>query len=95
MVLIIQIQQEELYVGFNWYHDVQVILRNRKLLPRGIYVNEDLPEDWVDRCRVLKPIFNAAKKKDSLKYGTFFEGQVDHQWSNYQCRPKVKCHGSR
>ena len=33
---------------FNWHVDVQFILRNRRRLPKGIYVNEDLPEEWVD-----------------------------------------------
>ena len=28
---------------FNWYIDVQFILRNRKHLPQGIFVNEDFP----------------------------------------------------
>ena len=34
---------------FNWYYDVQCILRNRKQLPPGVYVSEDLPEEWIDR----------------------------------------------
>ena len=57
---------------FNWYSDIQQILRNRKCLPKGVYVNEDLPEEWSDRCRILKPIFNAAKKTEKLKSKTFF-----------------------
>ena len=47
--------------AFNWYVDVQVILKNRKILPNGIFVNEDLPEEWVDRRKVLHPIYNSAK----------------------------------
>ena len=54
----------------NWYVDVQLILRNRKHLPRGIYVSEDFPEEWVDRRKVLKPIYNAAKRNENLKHKT-------------------------
>ena len=56
--------------AFNWYYDVQCVLRSRKSLPRGVYVSEDLPEEWVDRRRILKPVFNAAKRKDDLKDDT-------------------------
>ena len=56
--------------AFNWYYDVQCILRNRKQLPRGIYVSEDLPEEWIDRRKILKPLYNAAKKTDALKART-------------------------
>ena len=55
---------------FNWYYDVQCILKHRKLLPKGVFVAEDLPEEWMDRRKVLKPIFNAAKRMESLKKKT-------------------------
>ena len=57
---------------FNWYRDAQTILRNRKSLPKGVYVQEDLPEPWSDRRKVLKPIFNAAKRVEKLKKSTYF-----------------------
>ena len=56
--------------AFNWYVDVSFILKNQKHLPKGIYVSEDYPEEWVDRRKVLKPLFNAAKRRDNLKYKT-------------------------
>ena len=56
---------------FNWYLDVQLIIRNKKNLPRSIYVSEDLPEEWIDCHKILKPIFNAAKRKEDLKNRTF------------------------
>ena len=55
---------------FNWHCNIQCILRNRKLLPRGVFVVEDLPEEWVDRRKILKLIFNAAKRSDLLKEKT-------------------------
>ena len=63
-------KKRRLLCSFNWYYDVQCVLRNRKRLPRGVYVTEDLPEEWNDRRKVLKPIFNAAKRNDKLKAGT-------------------------
>ena len=49
---------------------MQCILKGRKYLPKGIFASEDLPEEWKDRRRILKPIFNAAKRNESLKSGT-------------------------
>ena len=56
---------------FAWYGDVQRILKNRKLLPKGVYVLEDLPDVWLDSRKILKPIFNSARRMDSLKEKTF------------------------
>ena len=52
---------------FNWSHDVQKVLRGRKHLPKGIYVAEDFPEEWVNRRKILKPLFMVAKKSNALK----------------------------
>ena len=41
-------------------------------MPKGVYVNEDLPDEWLDRRKLLKPIYNAAKHQDNLKDKTFF-----------------------
>ena len=57
---------------FNWFVDVQYILRNQKNLPRGVFVNEDLPEEWIDRRKVLRPLYNAAKRIDRIKSRTYF-----------------------
>ena len=56
---------------FSSYGDLSSILRNRKKLPSGVFVSEDLPEEWVDRRKVLKPIFNAAKRQNGIKEKTF------------------------
>ena len=52
---------------FTSFHDVRHILTNRKKLPTGIYVNEDLPEDWQDQRWILRPIFTAAQTNNDLK----------------------------
>ena len=53
---------------FNRYVDVQLILINRKHLPKGIYISEDFSEEWIDQRKVLKPIYNAAKRHEKLKH---------------------------
>ena len=60
-------QNRSIICCFSYYSDVSKILAGRKELPKGVYVNEDLPEDWNDRRWVLKPIFNLAKSKVSDK----------------------------
>ena len=47
-----------------------MILRHRKLLPKGVLVTEDLPEEWVHRRKILKPVFNVARRDDKLKQDT-------------------------
>ena len=63
-------RNRRLLCTFNWYYDIQCILRNRKKLVKNVYVSKDLPEEWIDRRRILKPIFNAARRQDSLKRNT-------------------------
>ena len=45
----------------NWYGDVVKILNNRKMLQKGIFVSEDYPSEWIDRRRVLLPLFKKLK----------------------------------
>ena len=47
---------------FQKYSDVLLIKQNRAQLPRKIFVNEDYPAEIQDRRRVLRPIFNAARR---------------------------------
>ena len=56
--------------SFNWHYDVQCILKHRSYLPDTIFVSEDLPEEWIDHRKILKPIYNAAKRVESLKKKT-------------------------
>lgn len=37
------------------------ILEQRSYLPSGVFVNEDYPEEWKERRRLLRPILNLAK----------------------------------
>ena len=48
------------------HNDVITLLRNRKQLPNKIFVREDYPPEIEERRRILRPIFNKAKK--SAKY---------------------------
>ena len=56
---------------FNWYQDGQTFLRHRKHLIKDVFVLEDLPEEWIDRRYILKPIFNAACRTENLKEKTY------------------------
>ena len=63
-------QTRRVLCTFNWYHDAQTILRNRKKLPKNVFVSEYMPEEWADHRKILKPIYNAAKKREELKLKT-------------------------
>ena len=73
---------------FNWYGDIQSILHQRKLLPKGVYISEDLPDEWIDCRKVLKPIFNAAKRMETLKTKThLFKDKLIIDWKTYSAGP--------
>ena len=46
-------RDHSLIVNFESYQDHSMILNNRKHLPKGVYVNEDFPNAWQERRRVL------------------------------------------
>ena len=50
------------------HHDVEVLMRNRMQLPDKVYLREDFPSEVEDRRRVLRPIFNKAKKMPEYKH---------------------------
>lgn len=56
---------------FSWFGDVMCIMENRSSLPTGIFVNEDFPEEWNDRRRLLRPILLQAKSMDKYRYVSF------------------------
>ena len=56
---------------FNWYGDVTAILRGKTRLPKGVFVSEDFPMEWVDRRRVLRPLFMKLKDMEEYKTSTF------------------------
>ena len=37
---------------------------------KDVYASEDLPEEWIDGRKILKPIFNAARRQESLRKKT-------------------------
>jgi ribA/ribD-fused uncharacterized protein len=54
-------------VQFQKFNDIQLILQNRGQLPHNIFVREDYPEEIENRRRVLRPIFNNARKMQKYK----------------------------
>ena len=65
-------QKRRVLCTFNWQYDLQCILKGRRRLARGVYVSEDLPEKWNDRRKVLRPLYNAARRSDKWKTKTRF-----------------------
>ena len=60
--------------NLQWYGDREFIMRDKKKLRDGIYVNEDFPREIDERRKVLRPILKLAissgnyKGKVSLRY---------------------------
>ena len=52
---------------FAKYDDVQLIMKNRMQLPHLVFVREDFPEEIENRRRVLRPIFNKARKSEKYR----------------------------
>ena len=52
---------------FNWFGDRQLIYKSRDKLPRGCFVNEDFPQEILDRRRCLRPILKKAASMDKYK----------------------------
>ena len=52
---------------FLHHKDVQLVLRNRGQLPYNVYAKEDYPAEIENRRRLLRPIFNKARKTDHYK----------------------------
>ena len=52
---------------FSRYSDVELIMTNRSQLPDRVFVREDFPPEIEDRRRILRPIFNKAKKMSEFK----------------------------
>lgn len=49
------------------YDDVQLVLRNRGQLPHNVFAREDYPDEIEERRRILRPIFNRARKSDKFR----------------------------
>ena len=64
-------QTRPIVAHFNWFGDKTTIIRNKKLLPRGIYVHEDYPTEIEDRRRVLRPILRNALQKNKYRGNAF------------------------
>lgn len=56
---------------FNWYGDVTAILGNKACLPSDAFVSEDFPEEWVNRRRLLRPMWRKARSIPKFKDGAY------------------------
>ena len=53
--------------NFWWFGDRKQILKEKKSLPTGVYVHEDLPSAYESRRRALRPILNLALSKEKYR----------------------------
>ena len=53
--------------NFWWFGDRKQILKQKENLPDGVYVHEDLPKEYENRRRALRPILKLALSKESYK----------------------------
>ena len=60
-------QVRPIIAHFHWYGDRQTILRLKNQLPRGIFVNEDFPQEYVERRAELRPVYKAAIRMEKYK----------------------------
>jgi ribA/ribD-fused uncharacterized protein len=60
-------QVRPVIVRFMRQSDVELLMRNRLQLPDRVYVHEDFPPEIEERRRILRPIFNKAKKMQEYK----------------------------
>ena len=66
-------QSRPILFNLQWYGDKEYIMREKKKLRDGIYVNEDFPPEIQERRRILRPILKKGirgnyKGKISLSY---------------------------
>lgn len=61
----------DIIARMNWYGDLMQILNNRSQLPEGVYVNEDLPAEWEERRKLLRPLLLHAKSMDKYRHTSF------------------------
>ena len=53
--------------NLQWYGDKEYIMRERKKLPEGIYVNDHYPAEIQERRRLLRPILKMGLRQDHYK----------------------------
>ena len=82
-----QTRPQPILCTFDSEEDIKLILQGRKHLPKGIYVNEDLPEDWDDRRQVLKPIFTLAKKDKKVQKVSWKKDKLVIDGKEYTAAP--------
>ena len=50
-----------------WYGNVTSILKVKSNLPSGVYINKDLPIEWVECRKLLRPVMKEATELEHYK----------------------------
>ena len=61
-------------VKFNDKKDVDNLFKNRKKLPRGIYIDKEYSKATEKECRLLRPVIKAARRIDKYKGACHLDG---------------------
>ena len=54
-------------VKFSEKKDVDDLFKNRKKLPKGIYINKEYSKSTEKECLLLRPVIKAARRLDKYK----------------------------
>ena len=74
-------------VKFSDKKDVDNLFRNRKKLPKGIYIDKEYSKSTEKECRLLRPIIKAARRMDKYKGACHLEGpQLVIEGKRYHCQ---------
>lgn len=57
-------QTRNIIARFAYPPDKGIIMRNRRYLPHGVFINDDYSQETTRRRNTLRPIFKEAKRKD-------------------------------
>ena len=60
-------QQRPINTNCLWYSNVASILKVKSKLPSGVYINEDLPNEWVECRKLLRPMMKESLKLEHYK----------------------------
>ena len=60
-------QPRPIIANFLWYGNVTSILKVKSKLPSGMYINEDLPSEWVECRNLLRPVMKEPLKLEDYK----------------------------
>ena len=72
-------------VKFSEKKDVDDLFKNRKKLPKGIYIDKEYSKSTEKECRLLRPVIKAARRLDKYKGVCHLGPQLVIEGKCYHC----------